>query len=65
MQLPKDVEPQNWDRGPMFSSFQSGYITGTEHRHFNSPLDAVQCSSSCKPRAGLQWGTQTRGRLQI
>ena len=28
MQLPKDVEPQNWDRGPMFSSFQSGYITG-------------------------------------
>ena len=28
MQLPEKVEPQNWDRGPMFSSFQSGYITG-------------------------------------
>ncbi len=28
MQLPKDVEPQHWDRGPMFSSFQMGYITG-------------------------------------
>ena len=32
MQLPKDVEPQHWDRGPMFSSFQMGYITG-EHAH--------------------------------
>lgn len=30
MQLPRDVEPQNWDRGPMFSSIQSGYITGED-----------------------------------
>ncbi|CAL8464438.1 g3973 [Coccomyxa elongata] len=28
MQLPQDVMPQNWNRGPVFSSFESGYITG-------------------------------------
>lgn len=28
MQLPQGVEPENWDRGPTFSSFESGYITG-------------------------------------
>ena len=29
MQLPEGVEPENWNRGPIFSSFESGYITGT------------------------------------
>lgn len=43
MQLPTDVEPENWDRGPMFSSFQSGYITGTVAS--KSTCGAVQFSS--------------------
>ena len=28
MQLPSNVMPQNWNRGPVFSSFESGYVTG-------------------------------------
>ena len=38
MQLPRDVEPQNWDRGPMFSSIQSGYITGEDPPWPNSRI---------------------------
>ncbi len=48
MQLPKEVEPQNWDRGPMFSSFQSGYITGNDSikETHTWQSDGVCCSSS-------------------
>lgn len=28
MQLAKRTEPEKWDRGPVLSSFQSGYLTG-------------------------------------
>ena len=62
MQLPKDVEPQNWDRGPMFSSFQSGYITG-EHAALMAPWRTGMRASSCQSRAGLM-RLHARTRLQ-
>ena len=40
MQLPKNVEPQHWDRGPMFSSFQSGYITGPPPPQLTAPVSS-------------------------
>jgi len=46
MQLPKDVEPQHWDRGPMFSSFQMGYITG-EHAQNVLALFALGVEAAC------------------
>jgi hypothetical protein len=44
MQVPKDSMPQDWDRGPSFSSFQSGYITGV----FSGPALIASHRPNCR-----------------
>jgi hypothetical protein len=64
MQLAPDTAPENWDRGPTFSSFESGYITGTRQRPWLSKFSratqglpstrAAACSTSTSHPAGRQ-----------
>ena len=66
MQLPRETMPQNWNRGPSFSSFESGYVTGALlfcHEHiavgFRSD-EILELSRSEKAKIGVsQYGVQT------